>query len=475
MASDEIYELVIRMRPEGAEETQDTLEEAQETFEETAETAEEEAGILDRFARRWRGAMTVIAASLAVVSSALLANMPIVSDLMDGLRAIVEATALVIDDKLRPALEPLVNDMFALAEAIGNRDGEGVLAALDSMEDTLNDLRDAAANIVVDIIFTLPDIGRLLLERATPETFIEGFEEFILNLPGVRIAGALARRLFGMLPEQTQEHLSESMEFVSEFADWLIDKFTGVRLDVDTSWGDIYQTINDYIGRIGNVVQDMGVDIPGMIRGLTETGREHFDAFVERVITTFTDWRDDLTELVDDTIERAETRFTNFRAWVNEVIPDFGDTFGRLGTTIKNRFIGPLEQAFSRAMSIVATLREKANEAIDIVSGLTGIDLRGIGETIQDAFRGIGGAVGIDIGGYQTGGRVTGTGLAMVHAGETIEPASVERTGDPNRGSNRFAERQQMVIRFEPRQFEQFMSAELENAPANTGRGSGPR
>lgn len=133
MAS-ETHEMIVELRPEGADETTAALENVEGEFDETADSVDASAGELEGFAQQWDGAMTAILTGLIAASAGLLSQVPVVGEAMAGLAAIIEAVAFQIDQVLRPVLAPIVDFMFELSTAIVNADGAlgdliGLLAA----------------------------------------------------------------------------------------------------------------------------------------------------------------------------------------------------------------------------------------------------------------------------------------------------------------------------------------------------------
>ncbi|MDX1744984.1 MAG: hypothetical protein R3324_03525, partial [Halobacteriales archaeon] len=232
-ARDEVYELVVRIRPEGTEETQAELEEVQDKFEETADETEESAGMLERFSRKWKGALGVILGALTLAVGGIASQMPIVHDLMDGLAAVTESVALRLDEELRPALEGVVTGLFDLAEAIGDEDDDnttiGALVALNrEILKTIDMLNALSVAAVVDFVFNIPDYAAELADAITIDDFIDGLERAFKQQPlgfvlqfAIRVADKLTGGLFTagveglkMAVEQLKETLS--LELVLE-------------------------------------------------------------------------------------------------------------------------------------------------------------------------------------------------------------------------------------------------------------------
>ncbi|MDX1746344.1 MAG: hypothetical protein R3324_10435, partial [Halobacteriales archaeon] len=118
-------------------------------------------------------------------------------------------------------------------------------------------------------------------------------------------------------------------------------------------------------------------------------------------------------------------------------------------------------------------LQRMKNRIADLVEELEDLADLSFGEIIIRT-------AGSVIPGFQSGGDVERGGVVRVHRGERIVPAAqVDRASAQDGGGsgarmNRFAE-DTLRVQFEPRNFERFLSATIENGPANTGRGAGRR
>lgn len=422
MAASEVMELVVRVSPEGAEDAEAALEDVEDTFEQTADTAEESAEELDQWSRKWRGAMNIIVASLAIASAALLTQIPVVSDLMDGFRAILESIALKIDEAVRPALQGVVDSLFDLAIAI------------DQLEEPLATLVGTLGALIV-VLAPLAAALRLFGLLGPAIRLLTRFAGPIGALIGlVSLLWSAWQTNFGGIREVTRDTMGAVQEFIGENLAFImedIEEWTQITAEWWGEWGDEVE----------------------------EVARFAFDAIAQVVLivldtlfTAFTVW----TQLVQgdwqdawDVIEAwATRRLESLMAFIKRWGPRFVDFLRWLGGQI--------------AAAITGRLRKELNE------------LRGWLRDLERSARRAGISLDLDvIPRLQEGGLVTQTGLAMVHAGEQVVPAAqVQQGGGAGGGNNVFAHRQEMVIRFEPSEFERFVSAKLEDGTANTGRGA---
>jgi hypothetical protein len=122
MSGREVNELVVALRPVGADETTDALEQAQDSFEETADTADQSSEQLEEFAGRFTGALSVATTALTVATGGLLSTVPIIGEAFAGIGAIIQSLGLRIDEFLRE-LGVSTDFLFRWANAIARAEG----------------------------------------------------------------------------------------------------------------------------------------------------------------------------------------------------------------------------------------------------------------------------------------------------------------------------------------------------------------
>ena len=122
MSGREVNELVVALRPVGADETTDAMEEAQDSFEETAQVAEDSSQELEDFSQRFTGAMSVAVGALSIAAGGVLSTVPIVGEAFAGLGAIIDSIGLRFDSFLR-RMGFSSDRLFELADAIAQAEG----------------------------------------------------------------------------------------------------------------------------------------------------------------------------------------------------------------------------------------------------------------------------------------------------------------------------------------------------------------
>jgi len=85
--AEEIESLVVSMKPDGLGETTEGLDIVQDKTEETAETMQEQSEQADSFADKFQGAMSVAVSALAVGTTGLLSQVPVLGEVLSGVSA----------------------------------------------------------------------------------------------------------------------------------------------------------------------------------------------------------------------------------------------------------------------------------------------------------------------------------------------------------------------------------------------------
>lgn len=177
MSSSDVHELLVSIRPEGAKETRQEIEQTSEAFEESSDDIKESSDVMSRFSRKFRGAMKIAVAGLAIGAAGLLSFVPVISELFQGLKAIVTAVAIQLDKVLRPVLEPVTKGMFELADAIAAGDWQRV-------RDIVNDVAQAFANanfgqFLQDAIDGISDFLRSANLMPIVRSLFQGIKNFV--------------------------------------------------------------------------------------------------------------------------------------------------------------------------------------------------------------------------------------------------------------------------------------------------------
>lgn len=109
-------ELEILVEATGTDKAVQDLGRAQKKMGDTAKNAKNDTKALHQFSTKFGGAMAIIAASMATAIGALLTQMPIAQEIFGAMGYLVETLAYMLDDVLRPILEPLADAIYSLSE-----------------------------------------------------------------------------------------------------------------------------------------------------------------------------------------------------------------------------------------------------------------------------------------------------------------------------------------------------------------------
>lgn len=171
MASQDIQELVVKVTPEGVQETTDQLRGQRQEFEESADAIGDETGKLAAFSKRWKGAGLVFAGGFAAMTGAIVAKLPVLREVATGFDILLTSLALTIDEDIRPSVGNLTDDFTDLAEEIGDADtaAEGIGLALGGLADMLADrVSDATDGTTVETsVDFIIEIGEIAIDRAS--------------------------------------------------------------------------------------------------------------------------------------------------------------------------------------------------------------------------------------------------------------------------------------------------------------------
>jgi len=422
MSGNEIHELAVRISPEGAEETQQSLEGVSGQFEDTAQTAEEQGGKLADFAEEWRGAFGVIAAGLAVGVAALAANVPILGELFSGLTAVVDSLALAMDSVLRPVLTPLSNAMFKLSSAIDQapepiRKLIGLLTSFATAAVVASGaLRLMTGSGLIEFLSSLPK--KLAAARASLASFASSAA--VVGGAALVLAGAIGAVSSEMLGIGTNTRMSNDA----------LMSFKGLAADIGFIIGGLV------FGSFKAIVQLLKGDVPGAFKTAKKFAREWAKAsarFAARVQAGFLALGQSLRTIF-------ETTFAVLRSVAAKAI---------------NNMIRKIEEFINRAI-------QAANRVSD-VTGIT-LDKVDLGEVQRKSVDEI-------ISNQKTkgAGRLQDVGTR----GRRQILANAPGSGGGGGGggtSNRFAEGTNVNVNIEGEGLKEAISVEQDQETANRGR-----
>lgn len=150
-------ELIVALRSEGGEQTQQQINQVGDSVKEVEGDVDKTSGKLAAFANKIKGVMKAVIAGVAVAVGGLATQIPVLGGLLEGATAVVSALAFQLDKRLRPAITPLINDFYALSDAIFEGDWQRVRGIFQGF---INSLRSIdLSKVVGDLVNTLSGLN----------------------------------------------------------------------------------------------------------------------------------------------------------------------------------------------------------------------------------------------------------------------------------------------------------------------------
>jgi len=344
-------ELIVAITSEGISETRDDLEGVERSMEDTADSAGNSAEELEGFSQRFSGAVSAAVAALAVGAAGLLSQVPAIGEAMSGLFSIVEALAFQMDSVLRPALSPITDFFFDVANAIFEADGAigtiiGVIASFVS--------------IGAVVITTVAAIGSMFGVWASAT----GGVMAILTALGSVVAGLLST-LAGLvsLPAVI---IGAIVAFAAAYA----LNLGGVRDTTNDILGSVWDffvglasDLSSWAGDLASDAWDWGSDaIGGMLDGIRDVGSGVFDWF-SGLASDLTAWADDL----------ASDAFGWGRSIITQFIDGIESMLGVLRDVLEDMpFIGQILSLFDRLTDALSDIELSGSAQANISRSLSG-------------------------------------------------------------------------------------------------------
>jgi len=204
-------EIVVAVTSEGAEQTKQDVEDVEQSMGGVAGNVGQAADELGGFATKFAGAMTAVLGGLAVATAGLLSQVPVIRELFGGLGAVIDGLAFQLDQKLRPSIQPLTDELYDLSAALFEGDWDQAeqevkdfaneLGKID-FEAGVEDITDFAINTVDDIVSAFNTQSEELTTedfRTAADAFLDTFRgavfKAIQDIEWVQLAINLAKLL----------------------------------------------------------------------------------------------------------------------------------------------------------------------------------------------------------------------------------------------------------------------------------------
>jgi len=204
----DVQDLVVRMRPEGTDETQRELDQTAGSFEETADRSEESALELENFSRKFTGALAVAGAALGGITAGFLSRVPAVQEAAVGFGAVIDQLAFKFDEEFGPAIRDGTDALFELSEEIRNAESfsEGLTLTAEFVIDNADEVEQTVQNALAGVqdltIEVSVNVAELIAEEtfknageASAQDFLDGFSS-LLRSTGLSTLTSLFQELF---------------------------------------------------------------------------------------------------------------------------------------------------------------------------------------------------------------------------------------------------------------------------------------
>jgi len=318
--AEDVSDLVVRMRPDGVDETRQGLQSAEEATQQTTEALEEQSEQAEGFLQQFEGAMGAAVAGLAVASAGLLSQVPVIGQAMEGLFSIVEAVAFQMDQVLRPVLGPISNGFFNLSGAVFNLNGP-----LGSLVGILGTLTAAFAGLAV--------IGKITGLFSAFSVVSSGLSTI---LPVV--AGALTT-VAGVLGLPVAAVAALTAGFVGLVAVLATD-FLGIRTKLINFITTIGSALFSAAGNVAQAAAQISQSIISALLGLPGQALDLGESVVNNVVVGLGNGLNAITTAVGNVVDRVADPLIGLAgdafSWGANIIEGFIDGIQSLVGKVKN-------------------------------------------------------------------------------------------------------------------------------------------
>jgi len=293
-----IAELVVSAKPDGVSEVESEMDSLEKSTEETTENLDQSAGKLGGLAQAFKGGMMAIVGGLAIAVGGVLTQVPVLGEALDGLKAIFTSLGLQLDQKLRPFMSDLTQELFDLSDAIAQGDykkakkelgdivsvfkGVDVGGIIDSLVSGLRslagdvnfeelakrfiDFRDNVLNNVIDAIANFAKNLKVEDVKSAVSTYIrilkDSFSSLIGNVDWLQLLISIAT-LMGKIGEGVGKAIKN--EIVDPLISKIGEKF-GDAVSAAKQWG------KDIIDEIIKGIEAKASELKSAVGGITIAG-----------------------------------------------------------------------------------------------------------------------------------------------------------------------------------------------------------
>ena len=154
----DVAEVVVRATPEGMDKVNEDIQQMEEGLADSTDEMDGSAEAMAALSQKFKGAMATTVAALAVGMGGILSQVPVMQELADSIGAVIDSIALKLDEKLRPTISDVTDEVYDFADAIAESDSnlEILLAGIETVFEIEDIIIEAGVDFVLD--FSQDDI-----------------------------------------------------------------------------------------------------------------------------------------------------------------------------------------------------------------------------------------------------------------------------------------------------------------------------
>lgn len=355
--AEDVSDITIAVEAAGATETQQEIEGVEQSIDEAGEGMADTADQMSGLQRQMQGLGTALVAGLATVTAGLLSQVPVLGEVFGGLAAIMEAVAFQMDQRLRPALQPVANFLFQLANAIFEADG-----AAGSFVGAIGNVIALLTGIVAALTPVLGVSGALSAVWNGLAT-IGGFVVKAISgiISGSTTAAVAIGTLIGIIAVAILE-ITGVLDAIKGLANWLSNLLPSAVTDFVLAMSSIFL----------GILATVGAAIVGFVQGFLQGGlQEGIKQAVARTQDVLKIFANAWTSLIGSggAILKAIGGFVvdvliAFAGLVSDIVDKAVDIAVGFGEALTNNTV----RAANGAIDIVNAIVEKITELVDDMS-----------------------------------------------------------------------------------------------------------
>lgn len=297
----EVSELLVKLRPEGAEEVQSSLDSTSDKFKKTAEIADEQSQKLDEFSDRWENAMGTIVTGLSVATAGLLSQIPIIGTVTQGLFAILEALALRINGVLRPVLRGVADTLFDWAAAI--LEAKGPLAELASIGLTVGFVLSSLVAVIGGVATALAQFGIGPGGVAAITTLLKGLASVIGTVIGI-LGGPLTLAILAIIGVVTGLYLAWQNNWFG-IRDTVTDVVSTVAETLSKWWDGLVALFQRGFGKLLKKAFNFKGQLIALVKKIAAGFRIGFETMFSLVLNNAKNFANSLVSIIESGVNKA--------------------------------------------------------------------------------------------------------------------------------------------------------------------------